>query len=136
VALCSIADRPWPHGTIVKVISVPEFILVKDPSYFQTHEFMDLGKAAVEDAKESVAVGMKVFSKGALKISSTVPSLEDRPYRVILYEAETWGADLIVVGSHGRTGFDRVIMGSVSEAVALHAVCSAEVIRRPTGKEE
>jgi nucleotide-binding universal stress UspA family protein len=55
--------------------------------------------------------------------------IEERPYRVILNEAESWQADLIVVGSHGRSGFDRVVMGSVSEAVALHATCSVEVIR-------
>ena len=44
-------------------------------------------------------------------------------------EAEKWGADMIVVGSHGRSGFDRFTMGSVSETVALHAGCSVEVIR-------
>jgi nucleotide-binding universal stress UspA family protein len=55
--------------------------------------------------------------------------IEERPYRVILNEAESWQADLIVFGSHGRSGFDRVVMGSVSEAVALHATCSVEVIR-------
>jgi nucleotide-binding universal stress UspA family protein len=115
---------------MVKVISVPEFILVKDRSYFQTHEFIDLGQAAVEDAKESIAAAMKIFSQRALKVSSAVPTLEDRPYKVILHEAEVWPADLIVVGSHGRTGFDRFIMGSVSEAVALHAVCSVEIIRQ------
>lgn len=136
VALRSIKDRPWPSGSIVKVISVPEFILVKDPSYFQSHEFTDLGQAAVESAKESVAAGMKILSQGTLKVSFAVPTLEERPYRVILHEAEAWPADLIVVGSHGRTGFDRVIMGSVSEAVALHAACSVEVIRRPTELSE
>jgi hypothetical protein len=47
-----------------------------------------------------------------------------------LSEAEAWDADLIVVESHGRSGFDRVIMGSVSEAVALRANCSKEVIRQ------
>jgi nucleotide-binding universal stress UspA family protein len=130
VALGSIEDRPWPSGSMVKVISVPEFILVKDRSYFQTHEFIDLGQAAVEDAKESIAAAMKIFSQRALKVSSAVPTLEDRPYKVILHEAEVWPADLIVVGSHGRTGFDRFIMGSVSEAVALHAVCSVEIIRQ------
>jgi nucleotide-binding universal stress UspA family protein len=49
---------------------------------------------------------------------------------VILDEAEKWKVDVIVLGSHGRSGFDRMVMGSVSEAVALHAKCSVEVIRR------
>jgi nucleotide-binding universal stress UspA family protein len=45
----------------------------------------------------------------------------DRVFRVILDEAEKWNADVIVLGSHGRSGFDRMVMGSVSETVALHA---------------
>jgi nucleotide-binding universal stress UspA family protein len=48
--------------------------------------------------------------------------------------ADLWGADLIVVGSHGRRGVDRYLMGSVSEAVALHAHCSVEVVRGVTGE--
>src|SRR5262249_27910918 len=36
-ALRSVAARPWPEGSQVKVISVPEFILAKDASYLQTH---------------------------------------------------------------------------------------------------
>ena len=128
-ALRSVANRPWPTDSMVKVISGPEFILFKDPSYLESHEAKDLGKASMEDAELSVAAGIGILSGSKLNSCSDVPVFEDRPYRVILNEAETWRADLIVVGSHGRTGFDRVIMGSVSEAVALHAKCSVEVIR-------
>jgi nucleotide-binding universal stress UspA family protein len=51
------------------------------------------------------------------------------PRALILDTAEAWGADLIVVASHGRRGLDRFLMGSVSEAVATYARCSVEVIR-------
>jgi nucleotide-binding universal stress UspA family protein len=125
-----VADRPWPTGSVARIISVPEFILLKDPSYFETHQVKDLGKAAIDDAKVSIAAGVGVLSQSALKVCSDVPTSEDKPYHVILNEAEAWQADMIVVGSHGRSGFDRVIMGSVSEAVALHAKCSVEVIRQ------
>ena len=50
---------------------------------------------------------------------------------VILEEAEKWGADLIVLGSHGYRGFKRYLLGSVSQAVASHAKCSVEIVRRP-----
>ncbi len=133
-ALRSVAQRPWPPNSSAKVISVPEFILIKDPSYFETHEVTDLGKAANEDARISVAAGVATLSQSCLKVSSAVPAFQDRPYKVILHEAEKCGADMIVVGSHGRTGFDRSVMGSVSEAVALHASCSVEVIRPPSGE--
>ena len=128
-ALHSVANRPWPEESVAKIISVPEFILFKDPSYLEKHEVKDLGQASTDEAKSCVTAGAKILSGSALKFSSEVPTFEERPYRVILHEAESWHADLIVVGSHGRSGFDRVVMGSVSEAVALHATCSVEVIR-------
>jgi len=39
------------------------------------------------------------------------------------------GADLIVMGSHGRSGFKRVLLGSVSNAVANHAHCPVTIVR-------
>ena len=39
------------------------------------------------------------------------------------------GADLIVVGSHGRSGIPRFLLGSVAEFVARHAKCSVEIVR-------
>jgi nucleotide-binding universal stress UspA family protein len=65
---------------------------------------------------------MKVLSHHAM------PAGE--PRGVILDTAKTWGADLIVLGSHGRRGLDRLLLCSVSEAVAIHARCSVEVIRK------
>lgn len=134
-ALRSVANRPWPTESVAKVISVPEFILFKDHSYLEKHEAMELGKESMEDAKVSVAAGVGILSRSELKVSSDVPVFGDRPYRVILHEAETWQADIIVAGSHGRTGFDRIVMGSVAEAVALHAKCSVEVIRERKSKD-
>lgn len=46
--------------------------------------------------------------------------------------ASEWGAELIVVGSHGQRGIQRFLLGSVSEFVARHAHCSVEIIRTPT----
>jgi nucleotide-binding universal stress UspA family protein len=48
---------------------------------------------------------------------------------VILDAAAQWPADLIVLGSHGRKGMERFLMGSVSEAVARHAPCSVQIVR-------
>lgn len=128
-AIRSVASRPWPEGSLVRIISVPEFILLKDPSYLQTHEAKDLGEASMEDARQCVAAGVHMLSGCGLQVCSDVPVLRDRPHLVILTEAEAWHADMIVVGSHGRTGFDKLIMGSVSEAIALHAKCLVEVVR-------
>lgn len=54
---------------------------------------------------------------------------EGDPREIILDYAERWAADLIVVGSHGRKGINRFLMGSVSEAVARYARCSVQISR-------
>jgi len=51
------------------------------------------------------------------------------PRSKIIDVADAWGADLIVLGSHGRTGFGRFLVGSVSDAVMRHAHCSVEIVR-------
>jgi len=47
----------------------------------------------------------------------------------ILNRADEWGADLIVLGPHGGRGFQRFLLGGVSEFVMRHAKCSVEVVR-------
>jgi iron-sulfur cluster assembly accessory protein len=47
----------------------------------------------------------------------------------ILEFAAAWRPDVIVVGSHGRKGAKRFLLGSVSEAVARHAHCSVQIVR-------
>lgn len=50
----------------------------------------------------------------------------------ILVEAKVLGADLIVMGTHGRTGLGRLLMGSVAEQVMRSASCPVLTMRRPT----
>jgi len=50
------------------------------------------------------------------------------PRQEILNVAEEWEADLIVMGTHGRTGFDHFISGSVSESVLRRASCPVLVV--------
>lgn len=46
---------------------------------------------------------------------------EGKPSEIILKVAEEWGADLIVLGTHGRTGLSHLLMGSVAEKVVRHS---------------
>jgi universal stress protein A len=57
--------------------------------------------------------------------------LKGRPGKVIVEAAADRGADLIVMGTHGRSGFERLIMGSVTERVLRSAPCPVLVVRRP-----
>jgi nucleotide-binding universal stress UspA family protein len=49
--------------------------------------------------------------------------------------AQQWNADLIVLGSQGRTSVASILLGSVTEFVARHAGCSIVIVRRPDGPQ-
>ena len=51
------------------------------------------------------------------------------PAEQIVKAAAAWPADLVLVGTHGRTGLERLLMGSVARNVTLHAHCSVLVAR-------
>jgi nucleotide-binding universal stress UspA family protein len=55
--------------------------------------------------------------------------IDGSPASAIAEQAETLGAELIVVGTHGRTGFSRLALGSVAERVVRAAACSVLVVR-------
>jgi nucleotide-binding universal stress UspA family protein len=52
------------------------------------------------------------------------------PVELIADAARDWPADLVVIGSHGRNGVDRVLLGSVAEGVARHAPCPVLIVRK------
>jgi nucleotide-binding universal stress UspA family protein len=57
--------------------------------------------------------------------------LEGAPYRVVLDWAKEYGADMIVVGTHGHTGFTHALLGSVTERIVRMAGCPVLTIRTP-----
>lgn len=63
-----------------------------------------------------------------LRVRTT--SLEGAPADAIVAEAEREAADLIVMGTHGRTGFERLALGSIAEDVLRHAPCPVLVVRQ------
>ena len=54
---------------------------------------------------------------------------EGNPEEDIIKTAENWNADLLVMGTHGRTGLKRLFMGSVAERVIRHSVIPVMVVR-------
>ena len=59
--------------------------------------------------------------------------LEGDPGAEIARYAADAGIDVIVIGTHGRTGVDRLVMGSVAERVMREAPCSVLVVKLPRG---
>ena len=72
------------------------------------------------------------------KVRPTRPSvdfehryLSGGPIREIVDFAERENVDLIVMGSHGRTGISRLLMGSVAEGVARRVPCPVMIVKQP-----
>jgi nucleotide-binding universal stress UspA family protein len=130
----SIAERPWLEGTEIEVFSVVELVLgsaqaLLEPPYIDTEQLEKQREDGMRRAQVAVARAVEILSSTFPKVNDSISVLLGGPKAVIIEEAEKWGADLIVVGSHGHRGIERFLLGSVSEGIALHAKCSVEVIR-------
>jgi nucleotide-binding universal stress UspA family protein len=141
-AIEQVARRPWPEGSEIKVLAVFELPLPPTPEgWALPASYLDqMDRAAREQAQ---AIVERAVEKLKAKLDTTIvvasEFLPGPPRAVILDEAESWGADLIVVGSHGYRAWERFLLGSVSQSVVAHAKCSVEVVRCPSGaaaKEE
>ena len=136
MATGSVANRPWPAGSQVKIISVRELLDLENPTnafspcpVYPESLLNEILDDARQRAEKAVAQARQTLNSKGLKVCDGPGTPVGDARAVILDEAGAWGADLIVLGSHGRHGFDRMLLGSVSESVALHAHCSVEVIR-------
>ncbi len=106
------------------------FIHVIDPSLVSAPES---GIPAGELIALAEQDGRRLLAAFAQRASSQPSPLEfihvGKPAIEIVKAAKDWPADLIVIGSHGRGGFERLLLGSVAEAVMRQAVCPVLVVR-------
>jgi nucleotide-binding universal stress UspA family protein len=130
VAVEEVAKRPWPADSAVRIISVAETLSLEElelpPRYREDIE--SAARHRAQTIAERAIARLCESDARFLPTSSTV--VVDSPKDAIVEEAERWGADLIVVGSHGYRGPERALLGSVSQAVATQAKCSVEIARR------
>jgi hypothetical protein len=80
-------------------------------------------------AKETVNAVKELAERERVKVETL--TLKGEPYETIVKAAEQKHAGLIVVGSHGRTGVERLLMGSVTERVIGHSGTAVLVVRKP-----
>jgi universal stress protein A len=81
-------------------------------------------------AKEEATRLLSTFSqRAALQPQPLSFTPVGKPAAEITRAAKDWSADVIVIGSHGRAGVARALLGSVAEAVTRHAHCPVLVVR-------
>ncbi len=115
-----------PENTQMALVFVVENLLNKE-GYIIYPELQESirskGKKILEQAQKLVQQTGKTAELKLLEASN------ERISSVILAEAKRWPADLIVIGTHGRTGFSRLIFGSVAEGVVRKSHIPVLLIR-------
>ena len=137
-AVREVARRPWPTGSEVRVVYVIEATPQPAPEMWggsYEEYFGELNRWHRAQARQALGAATRILDDRedqSLRVTTGV--LEGQPKRRIPEEAEAWGADLVVVGSHGYGFWNRLLLGSVSQAVLSHAPCSVEIVRRREDK--
>jgi nucleotide-binding universal stress UspA family protein len=129
VAVSAIAARPWPAGTQVKVIAALDrrFWTAIAAGALAT-EWIGEG-ATDEQSWARHAVDEVARELTAVGLVATADVVEGDPKRVLVDEAKRSATDCIFVGAKGHTRIERLLLGSVSAAVAANAPCSVEIVR-------
>jgi len=129
-AVDSVAARHWPEDPQFRVIMVVEPIYYE---YALPGAYLpSLGEAQKEYyayCNELASSKQAQLKKAVGRAEVTTKVLEGLIADTIIDEAIDWDADLIVLGSHGRKGFQKFLLGSVAEKVATHAPCSVEIVK-------
>ncbi len=121
-ALQSVVARKWPQGSEVCVITALDSFMSTALQWVKTGD--ESQEAWVQ---RSVNASLEKLRAAGLGVYSRIKNGDAQ--RVLLAEAEQWGADSIFVGARGLRHIERLLLGSVSSAVAARARCSVEVAR-------
>lgn len=118
------------YEATVDLLHVWELPLLADPEGVASDS--RLPASVVDVVREHAQRALDRFATRARERGCSIRKAENvpgNPRKVIVEHAERGGYDLIVVGTHGRTGLGRAVLGSVAEKVVRHAACPVLVAR-------
>jgi nucleotide-binding universal stress UspA family protein len=121
------------RATLRLVHVVDELVVAQNfDGYFNTGDLLD----ALRDAgKKALHNALALTRKHGLKAESSLfESLGGRISETIVKEAKKWRADLIVIGTHGRRGVTRMVLGSDAEAILRVTPVPVLLVRSPDRK--
>lgn len=116
------------NGAALTVISVvpSEFLAPTDIELGMTQREM-IAEKEMKEAEKNAKTVKEAAQKEGVAVTAFVMS--GKPADAIVEAAKDKKADLVVVGSHGRTGMDRLLMGSVAERVIVLSSCAVLVVK-------
>ena len=121
IKLISVYEEVYPMAAAPVAIGADYYKQLMDAAIEQAGQFIDQGSDLINN----------LIPGGGKSLKTQV--LKGSPAREIVSCAEEWGADVIVVGSHGYGFWSRALVGSVSDSVIHHAPCSVLVVRDRSG---
>ena len=132
-AVESIHRLSLGDGDEIKVISVVDMALPMAIDIYggflpDTSEFEKTARENAAKIVSETTEKLKAYADSG-KVAVSTDVLFGSPDSRIVETAEEWNADLIVVGSHGYSRWERLLLGSVSDSVVHHAPCSVLVVR-------
>jgi nucleotide-binding universal stress UspA family protein len=115
----------------IRVISVIEALTPDEPFDTDSDYYIAVQQASKAAADENTEVARRIILDvaGNADIRVETKTVGGKPDKMIIREAEEWGADLIVIASHGYGFWARALLGSVTDSVVHHASCSVLIIR-------
>lgn len=129
-AVEAVCRRSWPAGSEVGLLAVVDTVMALNSAADgqSVVKWIEVGEEKNWDqVRELFAPAAEKLHDAGLHVDVLVR--RGSPADQILEEANTWGADCIFLGARGTRGIDRLLLGSVSSAVAARAHCSVEVVR-------
>jgi nucleotide-binding universal stress UspA family protein len=127
-AVRDVAEQTRREGSEVLVVHALPPVTVTAPPQMAPGYAPEL-EAAGKEGRALVERVAQTLRSAGFKAETAVLFGDVR--EAIVDRAAAWGADLIVLGSHGRRGASRFLLGSVAESVARHAPCSVKIVRLP-----
>ncbi|PYS98275.1 MAG: hypothetical protein DMF63_16615 [Acidobacteria bacterium] len=120
-------------ATEVAIVSVYEaqIPIVAEPMAMSSDCYQKLNEFARNRTSDVAKKAREILSdvRSECQVKITIETEMENPESFIPRFAKDWGADLIIVGSHGRGFLGRLALGSVSDSVVHSAPCSVLVVR-------
>jgi nucleotide-binding universal stress UspA family protein len=134
-AVNEVCGRSWPAGTEARVVSVVQTLAPVDAESLSlaSHSLLASETFVKADAQEHRR--LKTVAEQAVQkleqagLSASYAVEDNDPKEVLVREARNWSADTIFVGARGLGRVERLLLGSVSTALAARAPCTVEVVR-------
>jgi nucleotide-binding universal stress UspA family protein len=131
LAVDSVLNRPWPDNSEATLLTVLEPF---HPELAGWHSNVVPLAIDAQKERESQARAMLEETRSTIlerhnQIKVFIKVQEGMVKDTILAVAQEIGADMIILGSHGRKGITKLFLGSVSETVLAQAPCSVEIVK-------